>query len=203
MPAALDDGAKIRALAEPAGDVFASLKALKAIFGGLKLFASVGRRALMSFELRLRAGNEALVLFDGRGVQVMDRIPEPLVVLEALLLNGPDVPPASPSGWRPCRRRPSGARRGAEGRGCPRRGQALPDLWPRRRPWIGARPRRRLTRARRYAPHAPSRPRVGPERGWPEGGSPEGGIERTCCGKVARELAFATLSCHYAEGGTK
>src|SRR5580704_16117370 len=82
-------GDNVELFAQASADALPSLKALKAIFGRLELFAGVGGRALVSLELRLRGGDQALVLFDGRGVQIPHRVPEPLVVLEVLLLHRP------------------------------------------------------------------------------------------------------------------
>jgi hypothetical protein len=59
-------GDNVELFAQASADALPSLKALKAIFGRLELFAGVGGRALVSLELRLRGGDQALVLFDGR-----------------------------------------------------------------------------------------------------------------------------------------
>ena len=74
--------------AQASADVLASVQALKAILGGLELFAGVGGCAFVTLELRLCGGDEALVLLGGGGVQIPHRVPEPLVVLEILLLDG-------------------------------------------------------------------------------------------------------------------
>jgi hypothetical protein len=51
----------VELLTQASHDAFATLKVRKAIFGGLKLFAGVGGRAIVSFKLRLCGCDQVLL----------------------------------------------------------------------------------------------------------------------------------------------